>query len=89
MERYVFYMPIEKFKIGMGVTGIMNHGFDEKFLIRQTMFDKVFNENFRKQNAQPMDDETKEAIIKRLNETKFSQTENIDQIIKVINNWLE
>lgn len=87
-DGYVFYQPIEKFKIGMGVTGIMDGGFEAEYLKRFGLYIEVLFGDFMKRPVPSAEEIKKEAFKRNLNETQFTQTENMDQIQKTIDSWL-
>ena len=83
-DGFVFYQPIEKFQIAVGLTGFMDDGFFEEAVKEEAMYNKVMY-GLRKMDAPPVDEER----FRYYNDMHITPVENLDDIKASIDKWLK
>lgn len=83
-DGFVFYMPIEKFRLAVGCKGFMNDGFYEKAAEGTKMFNETLYRLINR-DIPPVDKES----LKRLNEMHIDNVPNLNNIKAAIDKWLE
>ena len=78
-DGFVFYKPIEKFQLAVGLPGLMDDGFLETTIKEIELFQKVFHRHM----------EVDEEELKHYNDLHFEPILKIDEIKRKINKWLE
>lgn len=82
-DGFVFYRPLEEFKLVNGLPGFMENGFFEEAVKETEMLDKVLS-GLKKQPATPVDKEE----LKRLNDIQVTSIPNLDSMKVSIEKWL-
>lgn len=82
---FVFYLPIEKFKLGMGVNHLMEDGFYDEYIKREKLYHHGMCKLRNIEEPSPMIDKNEIMI---LNETKISSLHTLDQVKASIQKWL-
>ncbi|MCL1934031.1 MAG: hypothetical protein FWF53_09520 [Candidatus Azobacteroides sp.] len=83
---FVFYMPIEKFELGMGVPYLMEDGFYDEYVKRDSLFNQALNKLRNVNDSIPSPDKNE---IMKLNDTDISKLPTLDQVKASIQKWLE
>jgi archaellum component FlaF (FlaF/FlaG flagellin family) len=84
-DGFVFYQPIEKFQMAVGLPGFMEDGFFEEVLKEVTMFYKVVC-GLRKVDVPPADEV--EGHLRYYNDMHITPVENLEEIKDSIDKWL-
>ena len=83
-DGFVFYQPIGKFQIAVGLTGFMENGFFEEAVKEEAMYNKVMF-GLRKMDVPPVDEER----FRHYNDMHITPVENLDDIKASIDKWLK
>ena len=83
-DGFVFFQPIEKFKIAVGLPGFMEDGFFEEAVKEEGMLNKVLY-GLRKLDVPPVD----ENRFKSYNDIHIVPVENLDAVKLSIDKWLK
>lgn len=82
---FVFYLPIEKFEMGMGVTHLMEDGFFDEYIKREKLFHQGMCKLRNIEEPTPEPDKNELMV---LNETKISSLHTLAQVKASIQKWL-
>ena len=83
-DGFVFFQPIEKFKLSVGLPGFMEDGFFEEAVKEEGMLNKVLY-GLRKLDVPPVD----ETRFKSYNDIYIFPVENLDAVKSSIDKWLK
>ena len=83
-DGFVFYQPIEKFQIAVGLPGFMEDGFFEEAVKEEGLYNKVLF-SLRKMDIPPVDEER----LRYLNDMHIEPIPNLDAIKSSIDKWLK
>ncbi|MCC8145024.1 MAG: hypothetical protein LIO93_01000 [Bacteroidales bacterium] len=83
-DGFVFYQPIEEFKLGVGVPGFMEDGFFEQAVMQQEMYNKVLF-TYQKKEIPPVDKEW----LKKLNDIQINSVPHLTEMKEAIEKWLK
>lgn len=83
---FAFYMPIEKFEMGMGVPHLMEDGFYDEYVKRNALYYEALYKMLNV--SQPIPALSKEKVMS-LNETRVSKLHTLDQVKTSIEQWLK
>ncbi len=78
-DGFVFYQPMDKFKMGIGLDGFMEDGFYEEFVRRATAINEAFG-----RMLYPVGDE-----VMRFNKLEISPMNDLDRLEETIGGWLK